>query len=181
MTIVGGLNNVPDVKIMVLYILNYAGTPLSKDNINRIALSDGLVQYFDLCQAIDEALLTGLIDVVRSDTPDILRITEVGKQTLSMFEKALPHSIMRKNQTALLNMLADIERERSIKSEIVKKNSGYEAVCTLVDGEDILLEYRLFVPTQIQAQMIVDQFKNDPTGKYKSILSLLVDQKLFED
>lgn len=181
MTIIGGLNSVPDVKVLVLYILNYAGTPLSKDNINRIALSDGLVQYFDLCQAIDEALLTGLIDVVSSDTPDILRITEVGRQTLSMFERTLPHNVRRKNQTALLNMLADIERKRDVRSQVVRKNDGYEAVCTLLDGDDVMLEYRLFVPTQIQAQIIVDQFKNDPTGKYKSILSLLIDEKLFEE
>ena len=44
---------------------------------------------------------------------------------------------------------ADIERGRNIKSDIVKKADGYEAVCTLLDGEDTLLEYRLFVPTQI--------------------------------
>lgn len=181
MTIIGGLNSVPDVKVLVLYILNYAGTPLTRDNINQIALADGLVQYFDLCQAIDEALLTGLIDVVSSDTPDILRITELGRQTLSMFEKTLPHSVRRKNQSALLKMLADIERGRNVRAQVVKKKDGYEAVCTLLDGDDTLLEYRLYVPTQIQAQMIVDQFENDPTGKYKSILSLLIDEKLFED
>ena len=66
-------------------------------------------------------------------------------------------------------------------AQVVEKAGGYEAVCTLLDGEDTLLEYRLFVPTQIQAQMIVDQFENDPTGKYKSILSLLIDEKLFEE
>ncbi len=181
MNIIGGLNSVPDVKVLVLYILNYAGTPLSKDNIQHIALSDGLVQYFDLCQAIDEALLTGLIDVVSSADPDTVRITEVGRQTLAMFEKTLPHSVRRKNQTALLNMLADIERGRNVKSDIIKKEGGYEAVCTLLDGDDTLLEYKLFVPTQIQAQMIVDQFENDPTGKYKGILSLLIDEKLFEE
>ncbi len=181
MTIIGGLNSVPDVKVLVLYILNYAGTPLSKDNIVKIAMQDGLVQYFDLMQAIDESLLTGLIDIIGQDYPDILRITEVGKQTLSMFEKTLPHNVVRKNQSALLKMLADIERGRNVKSDIQKKNSGYEVCCTLLDGDDTLLEYKLFVPTQIQAQMIVDQFETDPTGKYKSILQLLIDEKLFED
>ncbi len=181
MNIIGGLNSVPDVKVLVLYILNYAGTPLSKENITKIALSDGLVQYFDLMQAIDEALLTGLIDVVSTETPDVIRITEMGRQALSMFEKTLPHSVRRKNQAALINMLADIERARNIKSDIQKKKGGYEAVCTLIDGDDTLLEYRLFVPTQIQAQMIVDQFENDPTSKYKSILKLLIDDKLFEE
>lgn len=181
MAIIGGLNSVGDVKVLVLYILNYAGMPLSKDNIIKIAMQDGLVQYFDLMQAIDEGLLTGIIDIIGHDNPDILRITEIGRQTLSMFEKSLPHNVVRKNQSALLKMLADIERERNIKADIVKKKNGYEVVCTLLDGEDTLLEYKLLVPTQIQAQMIVDQFKTDPTGKYKNILQLLINEKLFED
>ena len=181
MAIIGGLNSVGDVKLLVLYILNYAGMPLSKDNIVKIAMQDGLVQYFDLMQAIDEGLLTGIIDIVSSDKPDILRITEIGRQNLSMFEKSLPHNVVRKNQSALLKILADIERERNIKSDIIKTKNGYEVVCTLLDGEDTLLEYKLFVPTQIQAQMIVDQFKTNPTDKYKSILQLLIDEKLFEE
>lgn len=181
MAIIGGLNSVGDVKVLVLYILNYAGMPLSKDNIIKIAMQDGLVQYFDLMQAIDEGLLTGLIDIIGQDNPDILRITEIGRQTLSMFEKSLPHNVVRKNQSALLKMLADIERERNIKADIQKKKGGFEVTCTLLDGEDTLLEYKLFVPTQIQAQMIVDQFKSNPTQKYKSILQLLIDEKLFEE
>ncbi len=181
MTIIGGLNSVPDVKVLVLYILNYAGAPLLKDNIINIALSDGLVQYFDLVQAIDEMLITGLIDITGKDTPDVLRITELGRQTLGLFEKTLPHSIRRKNQTALLKMLADIERARNVKSNIEKKSSGFEVTCTLIDGDDVLLEYKLLVPTQIQAQLIVEQFEKNSTEKYKSILQLLVDEKLFED
>lgn len=181
MTIIGGLNSVPDVKVLVLYILNYAGAPLLKDNIINIALSDGLVQYFDLVQAIDEMLITGLIDITSHDTPDLLRITELGRQTLGLFEKTLPHSIRRKNQTALLKMLADIERARNVKSNIEKKASGFEVTCTLIDGDDVLLEYKLLVPTQIQAQLIVEQFEKNSTEKYKSILQLLVDEKLFEE
>ncbi len=181
MAIIGGLNSVPDVKVLVLYILNYAGIPLSKDNIINIGLDAGTAAYFDLAQAIDEMLITGLIDITSTKTPDILRITEMGRQTLLMFEKTLPHSIRRKNQSALLKLLADIERSKSVKSDIIKKQNGYEAVCTLLDGEDTLLEYRLFVPTQIQAQMVVDQFTKNPTDKYKNILQLLIDEKLFEE
>lgn len=181
MAIIGGLNSVSDVKLLVLYILNYTGTPISRANLIKIAMDAGSVEYFDLCQAIDELLMTGPIDITGKDTPDMLRITEVGKQTFAMFEKSLPYNVRRKNQAALIKILADIERERYVKSEIIEKQNGYEVVCTLVEGEDILLEYRLLVPTQIQAQIIADQFKTNPTDKYKNILELLVDEKLFED
>lgn len=178
---IGGLNSIPDVKVLVLYILNYAGRPLSKDNIIKIGMDSGTVEYFDIAQCTEEMLITGLIDINAVETPDIYRITELGRQTLAMFERDLPHSVRRKNQSSLLKLLSEIDRARDIKSDIIKKSNGYEAVCTLLDGEDTMLEYRLYVPTQIQAQMIVDQFEKNPTDKYKSILQLLIDEKLFEE
>ncbi|MBQ8605987.1 MAG: DUF4364 family protein [Clostridia bacterium] len=181
MAIIGGLNDVGDVKILVLYILQYAGKPLTKENLIDIALEAGSVSYFDMAQAIEELLLTGPIDIINHDNPDTVRITELGKQTLSLFEKNLPYSVRRKNQSALVKILADIKYKQSVTSDIVKKGMGYEVTCTLYDGEDILLSYKLLVPTQIQAQMIADQFEKDPTSKYKSILDQLIDEKLFED
>ena len=181
MAIIGGLNDVSDVKILVLYILNYASSTLSRDNIVHIGLDAGSATYFDLMQSVDELLMTGHIDIVSKNEPDNIRITEMGRQTLSLFEKNLPYTVRRKNQSALFKMIANIKRSQSVKSDVRKKGSGYEAVCTLLDGDDVLLEYKLFVPTQIQAQMIVSQFEKDPTGKYKNILELLIDEKLFED
>jgi len=181
MAIIGGLNSVPDVKVLILYILNYAGGQLSKDNLIRIALDGETAEYFDIAQAIDELMNSGLIDFTSQNTPDQLYITELGRETLSVFERNLPYTVRRKNQSALLRLLSEIERKRSIKSKIEQKEQGYEVVCTLLDGADTLLEYRVFVPTQIQAQMIRDQFEEKPIEKYKNILQLLIDEKLFED
>ena len=181
MAIIGGLNSIPDIKVLVLYILNYAGRPLSKDNIIKIGMDSGTVEYFDLAQAIEEMYITGLTDNDDPENPELIRITEVGRQTLAMVERDLPHSVRRKNQASLLKLLGDIDRKNSVKSDIIKKKHGYEVVCTLLDGEDIMLEYKLYVPTQIQAQMIVDQFEKNPTEKYKSILPLLVDESVFEE
>lgn len=181
MAVIGGVNDELDVKILILYILNYAGAPLKRDNLMEIALDAGSAEYFSLSQATDELLMTGHIDITSESTPDILRITGLGRTTLDLFEKNLPYTVRRKNQAALLNMLSKIERAKNVKSDIIKKEHGYEAVCTLLDGDDILLEYRLFVPTLIQAQLITSQFEADPTVKYKSILELLIDEKLFED
>ena len=46
MAIIGGLNSVPDVKVLILYILNYAGGRLSKENLLQIALDGGYCGVF---------------------------------------------------------------------------------------------------------------------------------------
>lgn len=181
MAIIGGLNNVPDVKVLILYILHYAGGTLSRDNVIHIALDGGTAEYFDIAQALDGLMNSGLIDYTSKDTPDELYITRLGAETLEVFENDLPYSVRRKNQSALLRLLADVERQSLVKSRIEEREKGFEAVCTLLDGEDTLLEYRLYVPTRIQAQMVVDQFERDPIDKYKKILSQLIDENVYGD
>ena len=124
---------------------------------------------------------SGLIDYTGKDTPDQLYITDLGKETLEVFENDLPYSVRRKNQSALLRLMADIERQSLVKSRVEEREKGFEAVCTLLDGEDTLLEYKLYVPTRIQAQMVVDQFERDPIDKYKKILSQLIDENVYGD
>lgn len=179
MAIIGGLNNVPDVKVLVLYVIAYAGGSLSRGDLTHIVLDGGTAEYFDLAQAIDGLMNSGLIDYESSDNRDQLYITKLGRDTLDVFEKDLPYSVRRKNQSALLRLLADIERQSLVKSRITEKDNGFEVACTLLDGEDTLLEYRLYVPTKIQAQMIVDQFESDPIDKYKKILSQLIDEDVY--
>ncbi len=181
MAIIGGLNSVPDVKVLVLYILSYAGGELSRGELIRIALDGGTAEYIDITEALDGLMNSGLIDFTSQHTPDRLYITELGRQTLSVFERELPYNVRRRNQAALIRLLAETERQREIHSDVVKKEKGYEAVCALLDGDDTMLEYRVFVPMQIQAQMITEQFKKEPIGQYKRILQLLIDEKLFEE
>jgi hypothetical protein len=179
MPTLGALHSVPDVKLLILYILDYAGRSLSKENLVEIVQSSDTVEYFDFSEAFDKLLLDGLIDIKSESENNLFRITDAGKQTLELFRKELPFNVIKKNSAALLGVLSQIERKSQIKTKIEKHGSGYYVTCTLLDGDDVLLEYKLFVPDQLQAALIASQFEEYPTEKYKSILSLLIDQNLF--
>lgn len=177
----GGLTNMADVKAMILYIMNYTGRPLSYDNLADIVLYDELVEYFDFTAAMDELLNKGLIDILSPDETRTYKITSLGQQTVQIYEKNLPFNVRKKNVASVIRVLAQIERDKQIKTDIQKENGGYLVTCTLMEGEQLLMEYKILVPNELQAHLIAEQFKSDPTPKYQGILSLLIDEKLFDN
>ena len=179
MPALGALHSVPDVKLLILYILDYAGRCLTKENLIDIVQTSDTVEYFDFSEAFDKLLMDGLIDIKSESENNLYRITDAGKQTLNLFIKELPFNVIKKNSAALLGVLSQIQRKSNIRTKIEKHDSGYYVTCTLLEGDDVLLEYKLLVPDQLQAALIASQFEEFPTEKYKNILSLLIEQNLF--
>ena len=176
----GGLHTVGDVKALVLYILRYAGKPLNRENLTEIVLNDGLVD-FDFTQALQGLLEDGLVDITSPDDPTDYVLTELGRQTEELYETNLPFNVKKKNLAAMMSVLAQIKRESNTHTKIEKVSNGFLVSCTLTEQDgSILLQYTVLVPDELQAHMITDQFCKQPTEKYKGIMSLLIDESLFE-
>ncbi len=176
----GGLHSLGDVKALILYILLSASCPLNQTNLTEIVLNDGLVDYFDFSQAIQELLQEGLLDIVSPEESNTYIITNVGKQTEQIYERNLPFIVKKKVLAALTKTLAKIKRDSNTYTEISPCPAGFLVTCRLTENEQILLEYSVLVPDQLQAHMIADQFSKFPTEKYQAILSSVIDENLFE-
>ena len=62
----GGLRNRDDIRLLICYILKSVDTPLTRQMLNDAMQEDGLANFFEVGQAIEELLKTGNI------TADIL-------------------------------------------------------------------------------------------------------------
>ena len=111
----GGLHTIGDVKALVLYILDTASIPLDKEHITEIVLSDGLVDYFDFTQAIQELLQEGLIDILSPDHTNTYVITDVGTQTKNIYEKNLPFNVKKHTLAAITKTMAMMTGSTNIK------------------------------------------------------------------
>ena len=176
----GGLHSLGDVKALILYISHSAACALTRDHFTEIVLNDGLVNYFDFSQALQELLQEGLLDIVSAEQNDQYIITTVGEQTEQLCEKNLPFNVKKKMLAAMTKVLAKIRRDSSTHTEIQKADSGFLVTCRLTEHEMILLEYTILVPDEMQAHMIADQFSKFPTEKYQAIMSAVIDENLFE-
>lgn len=175
----GGLHSLGDVKALVLYILHAASRSLEREHLTEIILNDGLVDYFDFSQGLQELLQEGLIDIASSDEMNTFVITDVGIQTKELYEKQLPFNVKKRALAALTKTLAKIRRDSNTHTDIGTADGGYLVTCRLTEDEKTLLEYKVLVPDEMQAHIIADQFQKHPTEKYQSIMAALIDENLF--
>lgn len=175
----GGLHSVGDVKALILFILSSNHSSLAKKSITEIVMSDGLVDYFDFTQALQELLDEGLIDIVSEEVSDEFVLTELGRQTEEIYEKNIPFNVKKKTLAALTKELANIQRDSNTHTEITATDTGFLVTCKLTEQQQILLSYSVLVPDELQAHIIADQFVKSPTEKYQAILSQLIDENLF--
>ncbi len=70
-------------------------------------------------------------------------------------------------------MLTRIRRERENSVTMEKLPNGYNVICTIHDAEEPLLSLTLRVADEPQAQLIREEFLNDPVLLYRSVLAIL--------
>lgn len=170
----GGIRDKNQVKILICYLLKKVKKPLSFDNLNEILAAYGLVNYFELADAVKSLLETGHIDLLENGDEKLYSCTRLGAGTADLFEHSLPLSVREKAVGAAVELLARIKRESENKAEIKTDDNGMCTVnCRILDQGDTLLDIGLGVPAREQAEMVKKQFLKDPELVYKGVLALL--------
>ena len=86
----GGLRNRDDIRLLICYLLKSVESPMTRQMLNDAMQEDGLANYFEVSQAIEELLKTGNIvfDVAGED--EVFSVTQKGKEAAEMLQTSLP-------------------------------------------------------------------------------------------
>lgn len=170
----GGLKDADDIKILICYLLNSVGRPLTFSNLNDILLHDDLCNYFEFANSLHELLVTGHVDMINKDGEEFYKPTSLGVSTASLFERRLPKAVRDKAISTAVKLLAEIKRDAENKVTITEnKNGGFEVDCSVYDMGDTLLSVKLYVADNAQAQSVKAKFQKSPETVYKGVLNLL--------
>lgn len=169
----GGLRDVNDIKILICYLLKHTARQMTFDNLNEILQHDGLCNYFDFANALQELLETGHVDLAERDETKYYRVTRLGAGTADLFERRLPYSVREKAVKAAIRLLARLRLEAENKVTITQTKSGFVVECRVLDGSDELLAVRLLLPEREQAETVKRQFLSDPAKIYQGALALM--------
>lgn len=170
----GGLRNRDDIRLLICYILKSVDAPMSRMTINDALQQDGLANYFEVGQAMDELLKTGNITMEVKDGEEVLLVTDRGRQAAEILQTSLPATVREKavNSAIRLTTRAKIERENRITTE-KRPDGGYTVTFTLLDGESELMKLSVYVADGIQAEQIKQNFIDDPVKVYSAVLTSL--------
>ncbi len=165
----GGLYTIQEIKILICYMLRGVNEPLTRESVTDIIAGGGMANYFETADALDALVRQGHL----LEQKDGITLTETGRQVASTLAGRIPYTLRERSVKAALRLLTRRRREAENDVQIEKLNSGVQVTCTIQDADTPLLSLSLHVADNLQAQLVRENFLEDPTLLYRSVLAIL--------
>lgn len=185
---IGGIRSTEKIKIIICYILVNTKDSLTRSDMQSALYDNGIANYFEISQAIDDLLKVGAIESDNNTQDAVLRVNEKGIQIAKDLKDEL--SVYIKNKAIRAANLTAIHKKRKRENDIsitkindkryrldIVVHSGLDA-----DGiDDELMKLSVFVTDQLQAQTMKQSFINNPVKLYEKVIEGLTDDPVFKE
>lgn len=170
----GGIQNMDELKLLVLYVLGMCDAPIPRDVLNDILLQDGLVDFFDLATALEEVVQSHLVQVTKQSGETCYAVTPDGGETALLLEKNLPYTVREKAAQATHAILRQWHRNNQVRAQYMRLPDGsYLVELILMEGEHEMFSLRLPAPNLEQVSTICRHFKQNPAEIFADIIRIL--------
>ena len=170
----GGLRNRDDIRLLVCYLLKSIDAPMTRQMLNDSMQEDGLANFFEVGQAIEELLKTGNITADILDDEEVISVTEKGREAAELLQTSLPKTVREKAVNSAIRLTTKAKIERENKIEVKKEDDGgYTITFTLFDRDTEMMKLSIYVVDSLQLETVKQNFINDPVKVYSSIITSL--------
>lgn len=170
----GGLRSRDDIRLLICYLLKSIDVPMTRQMLNDSMQEDGLANFFEVGQAIEELLKTGNITTDILNDEEVLIVTERGREAAELLQTSLPRTVREKAVNSAIRLTTRAKVERDNKIEVKKEDDGgYTITFTLFDRGTELMKLSIYVVDSLQLETVKQNFINDPVKVYSSIITSL--------
>ena len=152
---IGFIQNDLDLKMMILYLMDRVAAPISFLQLLDLAMCDSGVDYFSLSQAVGHMVETEHLSLEEGR----YAITEKGRRNSKICEDSLPFSVRRRCDANLSALNQTLRRQEQVQS--------------LADGGGVLMEAKLYAPTQEMGEKMAQRYQQEPERLYQLIAVFL--------
>lgn len=165
-------------KVLILYVLNRIGKPITNDALLNLVLAVTDMNYFYFQQFLLDLLENKYIMNYSKDEHNFYEITDFGKETLELTKDIIPGIIKLRVDSNFKSEMESFENEHSIVAEYIPRNENYfDITCKIVERNETIFEVKTFAGSPKQAKDIVDNWKNHADEMYPAILNILANIK----
>lgn len=169
----GSVTTSYEVMILICYLIDRAGQPVSFQELSAALQGQELVNYFQFAEAMESLVRSGHIATRECQGERRYLLTGLGKEISSAFEDKLPPAVRERATGALERILTLVRRQRENRVEIRQVPDGWQVELTIPDIGSDLLSLTIFMPTRKECEAIRRRFLNDPMLVYKGVFALL--------
>lgn len=162
-------------KLIVLYMLEKVDFPLTNSQISEFILDKGYTTYFKLQGALSEMVDSDLIYMENTHNRTLYHLTENGSETIHFFKNKISASIQKDINDFLKEKQYDLKEEVSVKTDYyLNTNHEYEVRCRIVENGFNLIDLKLTVPTETEAETIANNWTVQNQELYTLLLAKLL-------
>ena len=162
-------------KLMILYLLKAVRFPLTRSQLSDFFLMKEYCSYSTFQQVTAELLDAHLM--TEKSIRNFIRytITREGEDTLEYFGKDLPTAIRSDMDEFLAENMIHLREELGSVCEYQESENGeYITNLEICEGQGTLLHLSLTVPTEEQAKIICDNWRESDQNVYEAIMKELL-------
>ena len=162
-------------KLIILYMLNKVDFPLTNAQISEFVLDKGYTTYFKLQQALSELSEADLLKEETSHNRTLYHLTEDGAQSIQYFKNKISKPIQEDIDNFLREKQYDLKNEVAVKADYYQNTAReYSVKCQVLENQDPLIELTLSVPSESEAEAIVNNWQKKNQAIYAWLMSQLL-------
>lgn len=171
-------NNQIDNKILLLYIINKVGNPISHNELLELVTSVIDINYFVFQEFMQELIDDGYVTSYKKNNVEIYEITEDGKQAISLTIDTVPGIYKLSVDSQFKKNLNTLKDKYSFSAEYTPINEKeYSIKLKINENNENVFELSAYAGTMEQAKKLVDNWNNNASYIYPKILELLYKDK----
>lgn len=162
-------------KLIILYMLHKVDFPLTTSQISEFILDKGYTNYFNLQQAISEAVESNLIRVESTHNRTLYHLTEEGAETISFFSNNISPEIRQDIDDFFKEKKYELKDETAVKADYyLNTNHEYSVHMQVVEDNLSLIDLTVVVPDEASAEQIVNKWNKNNQEIYAMIMAKLL-------
>lgn len=161
-------------KVLILYILNKLNKPINNESLLKLVLSVQEMNYFYFQQFLLDLLENKYVIGYTKEDKTMYKITDSGRETLSLTDDLLPGIMKLKIDNALKEEVDNVQNLNHAVSEFIPQNENEFIVkCKLMKNNITTFELNLQASSREQAKYIAEKWESEYEEIYPIILELL--------
>ena len=166
-------------KLIILYMLSRVDFPMTNSQLSDFITAKEYTNYFNVQQVLSDLVEDQYISLQETKNNSLYRITESGKETLSLFYQSISRNI-RDDIDMFLT-----EQKYSLRVEVSNIADYYEVrmneyVCELkvIERDTTVIEIRIVVPSEENAKTVCSRWRQKNADIYAYVINALLGDDL---
>jgi hypothetical protein len=165
-------------KLIMLYLLDQIGMPVTETRVIKIILENKLMNYFYVVQSLEELIEDKYIFSTSINGKPALEIANAGSELIKMLSSSIPvlsKSVIDHN---CIEIKKNVKKETQIYADYIPESDDQFIVeCKILEDDFPLFELKLTVGSKDDAKFICKNWEEKASSTYREIIDKLLEDK----